>query len=329
MANNPIVFEVLIHRVEADEKIALLLQQQLRKDGIRAIVTDITGMKVKNATIIAKHLICLIDFPNYEKTQIGSPHDQFDFVFIADRTKINFSNIKTSPSYRKLIKYLNDSRKIVLLSSNELRLKTLMSYEKIAGQFTDVWFDNVPGEAIETFLKHLPSGSKILDAGCGPGHHSKFMKKAGYNPVGLDFSPSMIAIAKTKNFSIPFEIGDILTHSLPPSHFDGVWSAVALNHIPSEERNQALSNLASCLKIGGVIGLNFQVGRQSEIVDCPQDQRFFEYPEDENTIKSILEELGFKVVATQIGITNRNVHNLKIEMRFVTLVAIKLDQSLD
>jgi hypothetical protein len=51
-----------------------------------------------------------------------------------------------------------------------------------------------------------------------------------------------------------------------------------------------------------------RVGRPSEMVDCGNDHRFFEYPPDEERIRRLLEGPGFRVVATQMGTTSRNIH---------------------
>ena len=43
---------------------------------------------------------------------------------------------------------------------------------------------------------HLPSGSKILDMGCGKGRHSVYLNRKGYNITGIDLSKENIAYCK-------------------------------------------------------------------------------------------------------------------------------------
>lgn len=134
----------------------------------------------------------------------------------------------------------------------------------------------------------------------------------------------MLNIARRKSNHIPFIHGDILSYPLPKACFNGVWSAVALNHIPSEDVPRALAKLVATLKFDGFIGLNFQVARPSEVVSREGDHRFFEYPSDEKGIESLLEALGVRVVATHFGTTARNTHGLTLDMRFVTVVGRKV-----
>ena len=314
----------MIHRIEADKDEASLLQQRLRHDGIRAGLTELSTAKGVSVDRVARHSLCFIGAASSEGDISGVPCDRSDFVFIKSGVKADVLSGNACSSYGTLVNRIAHGREGVLISAPELRRKTRVSYEAIAGHFTDVWFDTVPGEAIETFLKHLPRSSTILDAGCGPGHHSRFIKMAGFDPVGLDFSRSMLAIATAKNEHISFEHGDILFHPLPLAYFDGVWSAVTLNHIPAEDLPIALKNLVTTLRWGGIIGLNFQVGRPSEIVSRERDQRFFEYPADENGIRYLLEALGVCIVDTHFGTTTRNLYGLPLEMHFTTVVGRKM-----
>ena len=310
MASDPNVFEVMIHCAEADAVAASRLQQQLRQNNIRAGVANLSA--APNGVRAARHSVCFIG----EENLVTAPLDQFDFV------------LRRCSSYSTLLDHLaHRCEGVPPISAPWLRRRTKISYDVIASQFTDVWFDFVPGEAIETFLEHLPHGATILDAGCGPGHHTRFFKKAGFNPVGIDFSRSMLAIAASKNHHIPFYYGDILSGALPHTCFDGVWSAVTLNHIPAEEMPLALENLVAMLKWNGFIGLNFQIGRSSEIVNRDNDHRFFEYPASENDITRLIKALGVRIVATHLGTTTRNIHGLPLEMRFATIVGQKVSDS--
>jgi SAM-dependent methyltransferase len=323
MASDPSVFEVMIYRVEADANAASLFQHQLRQNGLRADVADLSAAKATSGARAARHSVCFIGAAFGEDHLAGVKQDQFDFVFFSPDAKAGVRNGRECSSYSALVDRLAHGREGAPISAPWLRHRTEISYDAIAAQFTDVWFDYVPGEAIETFLEHLPRGATILDAGCGPGHHVRFFKKAGFDPVGLDFSRSMLAIAGRKNNYISFHHGDILSPAIRKVCFDGVWSAVTLNHIPAEELPLALEHLVVMLKCDGFIGLNLQIGRASEIVSRENDHRFFEYPASENDITCLLNALGVHVLATHLGTTTRNIHGLPLEMHFATVVGKK------
>lgn len=50
---------------------------------------------------------------------------------------------------------------------------------------------------LENLFK-LPSGSRILDVGCGTGRHSVELAKRGYQVTGVDISPGMLDVARKK-----------------------------------------------------------------------------------------------------------------------------------
>jgi SAM-dependent methyltransferase len=210
-----------------------------------------------------------------------------------------------------------------LISSRALRDRTKRSYNRIATQFTDTWYEHLPEEALQGLVQHLQRGASVLDAGCGPGHHVAFLKEEGLEPVGLDFSAEMLRIARASNPNVSFIERDLVVDPLPRHRFDAVWSAIALNHVPSEENRAALGNLVSALKPGGVIGVNVQVGRPSELLEYGSDTRFFEYPGDEKAVQSMMLSHGLELLVTHVGTTRRNIHGSRRTMTFATVVARK------
>ena len=62
--------------------------------------------------------------------------------------------------------------------------------------------------------------SRILDIGCGTGHHASSLAEKGYNVVGIDISPSMINKAKENYPNIDFKVDDALnTMAFPANSF--------------------------------------------------------------------------------------------------------------
>jgi len=66
-------------------------------------------------------------------------------------------------------------------------------------------------EVGEIINKTTPSSkSKILDIGCGTGHHVASLGAKGLNVIGIDISPSMVAKAKENFPDYEFQVGDAL-----------------------------------------------------------------------------------------------------------------------
>ena len=75
-------------------------------------------------------------------------------------------------------------------------------------------------------------GLKILDAGCGNGEFSEFIKNMGFDVVGIDISVSAVEKAKTRNPGIDFRVHSV--EDLLPfndGEFDVIWSTEVLEHV--------------------------------------------------------------------------------------------------
>ena len=78
------------------------------------------------------------------------------------------------------------------------------------------------------------------------------LKQLGHNPVGLDGSIELVALAR-KHSGCEVLQQNFLELSLPQDHFDGVFANASLFHVPSHDLPRVLQQLAACLKPGGVL----------------------------------------------------------------------------
>ena len=76
-------------------------------------------------------------------------------------------------------------------------------------------------------------GKAILDAGCGEGIYSRYLKTAGAEVVGIDSSAKMIAFARERDPDIEFRLADLLgLLEFPDERFDAVVSLGVLMSLP-------------------------------------------------------------------------------------------------
>jgi SAM-dependent methyltransferase len=161
----------------------------------------------------------------------------------------------------------------------------------------------------------LPKGARILDAGCGPGHHAQHLSQQGFDVLGIDLSSSMLRIARRKVLNVEFRLMDARDLRLGVATVDAVWCAAMALHVPREE----VLSMLRCFR--SVLGINVQVGRLSEVVYRGEDHRFFEYYHDGEALAQIVRRAGFDIAAEDYGETNRNTHALELTLRWVTLYA--------
>jgi 2-polyprenyl-3-methyl-5-hydroxy-6-metoxy-1,4-benzoquinol methylase len=252
--------------------------------------------------------------------------------FLVDVAYIDFSDDLTAP--KKLAELLTrivglrsaacEDARIVgpgnvpldLSITASLTGRTIKAYDAIAEKFTETWFDHPPLQALELLNEHLPGPCTILDAGCGPGHHSRFFMKKGHEVTGIDLSSEMVRIAEAKTKGIVYRHMDMRSLTFPSRSFDAVWCAGSIIHVPKESLGAQLFEFKKVLKPSGVLGLNLQIARKSEIA---ADGRFFEFYGSREEITRLVKIAGFEIVNEDYGETVRNTHELDLTLKWLTL----------
>lgn len=207
------------------------------------------------------------------------------------------------------------------LAPPKLKQMTISSYDLIAEQFSEHWFNYPPHRELEHFLQRLAPNSSVLDAGCGPGHHARLIASEGHDVVAVDLSDGMLAQARKRVHSVRFLKMDMHDLKFVPGTFDAVWCSAAMHHVPREQVLSVLAGFRRVLKTGGLLGLNFQVGRLSELVERDGDRRFFEYPRHPGAMADLLRASGFTVEGQVYSTDARNTHGLDMLLKWSTLYA--------
>ena len=103
-------------------------------------------------------------------------------------------------------------------------------------------------------LDRLPSGSKVVDVGCGIGGSARILARDyGFDVLGISISPAQVRRATEltpEGLSCRFAVMDALDLNLADGEFDGVWSVEAGPHMPDKQR--FADELLRVLKPGGL-----------------------------------------------------------------------------
>ncbi len=103
----------------------------------------------------------------------------------------------------------------------------------------------------ERFLTYVKKGDSILDAGCGAGTKSRYLVDRGYRVTGIDFSKTMIDLAKAAVPEAEFQVRDLTMAWLLPDTYDAFFAQASLLHVPRCDVSAALCALISRLRTGG------------------------------------------------------------------------------
>jgi SAM-dependent methyltransferase len=112
-------------------------------------------------------------------------------------------------------------------------------------------------DEIAELQRHIHSQSrpgetlKILEAGCGREWYFR-MEGVPYELTGIDLdSDALAARMKDKHDMHRAEVGDLRTIQLPEAHYDVIYNAFVLEHVPGAA--QVLENFCRWLKPGGLL----------------------------------------------------------------------------
>ena len=100
--------------------------------------------------------------------------------------------------------------------------------------FTPESSARIIGACIE--LLQLKRGERVADLGCGSGVFSDLLQRAGFKCIGLDISPKLIALGRSKYPDVEFIEGDVERLPFPEASLDGVILSGLVHHFPDPSR---------------------------------------------------------------------------------------------
>ena len=97
-------------------------------------------------------------------------------------------------------------------------------------------------------------GTRALDFGCGAGRSTRFLKRLGFEAIGVDVSADMIAQARERDPAGDYRLVADGDFAGLPAGFDLVQSVFTFDNVPGREHKAALfAGLAARLAAGGRI----------------------------------------------------------------------------
>jgi len=127
----------------------------------------------------------------------------------------------------------------MILASSQDKQKEIAFFNSHAAEDAyDVFTPESSARLIGACIGHLglKRGARVTDLGCGSGVFSDLLQRAGYDCVGLDISPKLIAIGRKKYPNMEFVEGDVEHLPFPAESFDGVLLSGIVHHLPDPSR---------------------------------------------------------------------------------------------
>jgi SAM-dependent methyltransferase len=140
------------------------------------------------------------------------------------------------------------------VGASSISAKTLENYNERAADFWEGTRDHDVKQNIDALLRHIRGTPplRILDLGCGPGRDLAAFRALGHEPIGLEGSPALAAMAREHSGCEVWE-QDFLALNLPAGDFHGIFANASLFHVPNQALPRVLRDLHATLRSDGVL----------------------------------------------------------------------------
>lgn len=169
-------------------------------------------------------------------------------------------------------------------------------YDKIANQYMQEreLYDNT--KEIQEFINLLPQKAKVLDIGCGGGVPIlRMMLEKGFIATGIDFSKSMLELAKKNVPDAELIYGDVTKTDFESDSFDGIISTYAIIHIHKSLHPIVYARIYNWLKPGGVMLMGTSHSEWEEIVEYHGVDMAWSHPAPPASLQMV-KNTGFEVI---------------------------------
>lgn len=173
-------------------------------------------------------------------------------------------------------------------------------YEKHAGEFAELEMQGTQYLAFRDIssliAEHAGSVASVLDYGCGAGRSTRFLKRLGYDAIGVDVSLEMLEQARSRDSA--GEYHHIPSGRLPfeGATFDLIFASYVFLEVSRiEEIESILKELKRVLKNDGIV---IVVTASTEATDGDWVSLSYAFPENDrplrsgDTVKLLLQDIG-------------------------------------
>jgi SAM-dependent methyltransferase len=184
-------------------------------------------------------------------------------------------------------------------------------YDAIALRYAE-WAGSVKSPTLEWLRAldaHLPTGSDVLDLGCGRGVPVTRELARRHRVTGVDLSAVQVELARHHVPEASFVQGDAVELDVAAASFDAVTALYLFGHIPIDEQPVLIASIGSWLRPGGFFLATVGAGDAVENVDSDWlGVPMFFASLDSDRYPSLLRGAGLELVRDEVVTQNEPGH---------------------
>ena len=168
-------------------------------------------------------------------------------------------------------------------------------------------------------LDLIPSGSDVLELGCGAGVPMTAALAEGRRVTGVDISATQIKAARRNVPAATFLQADMTALDFEPASFDAVVAFYSLTHVPRDEQAPLLARIRRWLRPGGPFIASMGADDEPGDVEADWlgvDMYFSHFGAKAN--RRLVETAGFVIDRAEVAVEPEDRH----DARFLWIVAL-------
>jgi ubiquinone/menaquinone biosynthesis C-methylase UbiE len=182
----------------------------------------------------------------------------------------------------------------------EKRRLVRKGYDRIAEEYQADRYILDNRKELEEFAGSLPKNAKVLDVGCGAGiPAAKFLIESEFEVVGIDFSETMLKLARKNVPGATFIRKDMTELDFAENSFDGLAAFYSIIHVPREKHSLLFESFHRILKSDGIMLVCMGPDEWEATEEYYGTSMFWSHYDPEKSLQ-LVKDAGFQTIFDKI-----------------------------